>query len=77
VLPDGRNSSQISQKGPEKKCCRPREIVAEFWQIFVKSGSKGAGKMCGPNLLYFEKKEGLILFHLMDLFRINLFQQEC
>jgi len=28
-------------------------------------------------LLYFEKKEGLILYHLMALFRKYLFQQEC
>jgi len=54
-------------------------MVAEFKQIFVKSGRKGAVKFFGTNLqvLYFEKKEGLILYRLMDLFRKDLFQQEC
>jgi len=52
-------------------------MVADFKQIFVKSGRKGAGKIFGTNFLCFEKKEGLILYHLMDLFRKKLFQQEC
>jgi len=77
VLPGGRNSGQISQKGPEKNVVGREKWWPNFSRFLSKVAEKGPENFLEQKLLYFEKKEGLILYHLIDLFRKYLFQQEC
>jgi hypothetical protein len=45
VLPGGRNSGQKAQKGPGKIKIRPKDVAAEFWPNFTKSGRGGPEKI--------------------------------
>jgi len=76
VLPGGRNPGQISQKGPEKNVVGREKLWPNFSRFLSKVAEKGLENCLKKKLLYFEKKEGLILYHLMNLFRKYLFQQE-
>jgi hypothetical protein len=77
VLPGGRNSGQISQKWLEKNVVGQVKWLPNFSRFLSKMAEKGPEHFLEQKLLYFEKKEGLILNHLMDLFRKYLLQQEC
>jgi len=63
-------------KGAGKNVFGPEKWWLKFSRFLSKVAEKGPEKFLEQKLLYFEKKEGLILYHLMDLFRKYLFQQE-
>jgi hypothetical protein len=50
VLPDGRNSGQASEKGPEKNVVGREKWWPNFSR-FLSSGRKGAGQNFGTKLL--------------------------
>jgi len=56
VLPGGRNSGQISHKGPEKNVIGREKWWPNFNRFLSKLAEKGPKIFLEQNILYFEKK---------------------